>query len=235
MDKNDPKLPAKSTSVEVEAFLRQVNAMPALQSAGARGRLIFAMDATASREPAWDNACRIQGEMFAQTETLGGLDIKLVHYGGFGEFDATGWLADSASLIGRMADVRCCGGQTQIASVLRHSLVETRRQRVNALVFVGDCMEEGEDEIVALAGELGLLGVPAFMFHEGGDPAAARTFQAVARLTRGAYCHFDAASAKQLRDLLAAVAVFAAGGRRALTDFSRSRGGPVPLIARQIG
>src|SRR3546814_9870581 len=39
---------------------------------GRRGRLIFAMDATASREPTWDRACRLQGEMFKETAALGG-------------------------------------------------------------------------------------------------------------------------------------------------------------------
>src|SRR5262249_9246442 len=92
-------------------------------------------------------------------------------------------------------------------------IAETKREKVDALVFVGDCMEEDPDRICHLAGQLGLLGVPAFVFHERADPRAARTFKEIARLTRGAYCHFDADSARQLRDLLAAVAVYATGGR----------------------
>ena len=44
-----------------------------------------------------------------------------------------------------------------------------KKQRVDALVFVGDAMEENVDRLCQLAGELGLNGVPIFLFHEGGD------------------------------------------------------------------
>ena len=77
-------------------------------------------------------------------------------------------------------------------------------------------MEEDIDDLCARAGELALLGVPMFLFQEGREPKAERTFKEIARLTRGAYCHFDAGSAGQLRELLAAVAVYATGGRKAL-------------------
>jgi hypothetical protein len=133
-----------------------------------------------------------------------------------------------------MTGVRCLAGQTQIAKLLRHALAETRRKRINAVVFVGDCMEESVDLLCGLAGELGLLGVPLFIFHEGGEPVAARAFREMARLTRGAYCPFDAASARQLKELLSAVAVYAAGGLRALEDYGRKTGGLVPLLTRQV-
>jgi hypothetical protein len=42
-------------------------------------RLIFALDATASREPTWDSACRIQGEIFEATAAIGGLDLQLAY------------------------------------------------------------------------------------------------------------------------------------------------------------
>ena len=85
----NPKLPARSTRAEVSDFLAKVKSMPAVRPSGAVGRLIFAMDATASREPTWDRACRIQGEMFETTRNLGGLQIQLAWYRGFGEFDAS--------------------------------------------------------------------------------------------------------------------------------------------------
>ncbi|HLB81318.1 MAG TPA: VWA domain-containing protein [Dongiaceae bacterium] len=219
------KLPDKSSGAAVDAFLRKVAATPTPRPAGRRGRLIFALDATASREPTWDRACHIQAEMFAETAALGGLDIQLVYYRGFGEFHAAPWLGDSAELLKRMTGVFCLGGRTQIAEVLRHTIAESKRERVNALVFVGDCMEEDIDALCHLAGELGLLGVPAFLFHEGGDPVAAKAFRQIARLTNGACCPFDAHSPQQLRDLLRAVAVYAAGGRAALEDFGRRTGG----------
>lgn len=227
------KLPQRSSGAEVAEFLRKVAATPARTSAE-RGRLIFAMDATASREPSWDTACQIQGQMFTETTALGGLDIQLCYYRGFGEFEATPWLSNSGDLLARMTGVRCLGGQTQIEKVLRHVITEARMKKVNALVFVGDCMEEDVDELCQLAGELGLLGVPAFIFHEGYEPIAERAFKQIARLTRGAYCHFDASSAQQLRDLLSAVAVYAAGGRRALRDFSQRKGGVILQLTHQI-
>jgi hypothetical protein len=228
------KLPGKSSRSEVDAFLRKVASAPVMQSSGQSGRLIFSMDATASREPTWDHACHIQAQMFEETATLGGLSIQLCYYRGFNEFNASGWLTHSADLHKRMTAVRCLGGHTQISKVLRHTIEESRQNKVNALVFVGDCMEEELDRLCQLAGELGIHNVPVFLFHEGYDPGAEAAFKQIARLTNGAYCRFDAGSAQQLRDLLSAVAVYAAGGRRALENFSRTRGKRVKLLTRQI-
>jgi hypothetical protein len=172
--------------------------------------------------------------MFAATAALGGLDIQLVYYRGFRECKASPWIGNSADLVGRMTAVRCLGGATQIAKILKHAIKESRKRRVNALVFVGDCMEEDVDALSAIAGELGLLGVPAFMFHEGADPIAMRGFKQIAKLTNGAYCRFDAASAGQLKELLSAVAVYAAGGRKALEDYSRRAGAVVRQITSQV-
>ena len=229
------KLPSTAKQAEVSAFLAKVAALPKVAAAGARGRLIFALDATASREPTWDQACRIQNEMFVETAGLGGLEIQLAHYYGFGAFEASTWFTRSDELRSVMAGVQCMGGQTQIGRVLDHAKAETARRKVNALVFVGDCMEEDFDTLCHKAGELGLLGVPAFLFHEGGEPTAERAFRQIARLTNGAYCRFDQGSAQQLRELLAAVAVFAAGGRKALTDFGKARGGAALLLTQQLG
>jgi hypothetical protein len=133
-----------------------------------------------------------------------------------------------------MREVRCAGGMTQIERVLEHTSVESKKEKVNALVFVGDCMEEDIDRLCHLAGELGIIGVPAFVFHEGDDAAADRTFREIARLSGGAYCRFDANSAQQLRDLLSAVAVYAAGGRKALQDFGQRQGGIARRLTQQI-
>ena len=232
---SDPKLPQKSSKAAIDAFVDRVRSAPVVKPAGTRGRLIFAMDATASREPTWDRACQLQGEMFAATAALGGLDIQLCYYRGFGEFDASPWLASSQELLARMTSVSCRGGRTQIEKVLRQAIAETKRQRVQALVFVGDCMEESVDKLCHLAGQLGVLGVPAFVFHEGDEPLARRAFEEIARLTGGACCAFDASSASQLRDLLGAVAVYAAGGQAALEDFGKQRGEVVRRLTRQLG
>ncbi len=231
---DDKKLPSKSSETDVDSFLRKVAAAPAVRPAGERGRLIFAMDATASREPTWDQACHIQGEMFRETAVLGGLEIQLVYYRGFGEFQAGPWATSADVLLRTMTGVMCLAGHTQIGKVLKHAIAETKAKKVDAMVFVGDCLEEDIDQLGQLAGELGLLGVPCFLFHEGRDEIAARAFQQIARLTGGAFCRFDASSPKQLRDLLSAVAVYAAGGRKALADFSARTGGVAARLTHQV-
>ncbi len=230
----DKKIPQKSGKTAIDAFLEKVSSTPVIKSAGESGRLIFAMDATASREPAWDRACHIQGEMFKETAALGGLDIQLCYYRGFGEFKASQWLSSSDELLKRMARVSCQGGHTQIEKVLNQAIKQTKQKKVQALVFVGDCMEEDVDQLCQVAGELGMLGVPAFLFHEGAEPVAQRAFKQIARLTRGAYCSFNTTSAGQLRDLLRAVAVYAAGGQSALQDFSKDRSEVVRKLTRQL-
>ena len=230
----DKDLPQKSGKAAIDAFVEQVRSTPVIKSGQERGRLMFAMDATASREPTWDRACQIQGEMFTETAALGGLDIQLCYYRGFGEFEASPWLSSAHELLKRMTSVNCRGGYTQIEKVLRQAIEQTKQRKVQALVFIGDCMEEDADRLCHLAGELGMLGVPAFVFHEGAEPVAQRAFKEIARLTRGAYCSFDATSAEQLHDLLSAVAVYAAGGQKALQDFSKNRSEVVRKLTRQL-
>ena len=230
----DPKLPQRSSSADVAEFLQKVASAPVSPQTEGRGRLIFAMDATASREPTWDRASHIQAEMFKETEALGGLEVQLIYYRGFGECKASPWVRKSGDLLRFMTSVFCLAGHTQIRKVLKRAIKESKQKRVGALVFVGDAIEEDIDELGHLAGELGLLGLPCFMFHEGHDPVAGKAFRQIARLSGGAYCPFDANSARQLRELLTAVAVYAAGGRRALADFSRRTGGAVPQLTHQI-
>jgi hypothetical protein len=231
-----PPVP-RSTGSQVDAFLKKVAVTPAPRpEAGSKGRLLFALDATASRQPTWGRASRLQMEMFSVAAGLGGLEMQVAFYRGFGEFRATPWLTDGEDLLRRMKKVSCIGGHTQIERVLRHALNETRARKVAALVFVGDCLEEDPDALCHIAGEMGLNGLPAFMFHEGDDRQAQTVFQQIARLSGGACCRFDADSPKELHDLLSAVAVFAAGGRKALADYGRSSGNrAVQLLTHQMG
>lgn len=232
---SDGQMPAKSSTKEVEAFLRQVALAPKTTSAtGGRGRLVFAMDATASRRATWDEAQRIQADMFRTTASLGGLDIQLVFFRGLGECKASGWVSEANAMLRLMRQVECVGGHTQIERVLKHTLAEGREGKINALVYIGDCLEESPDDVAMRAGELGLLGVPIFAFQEGGEPRAKACFQEMARLTRGAYCSFDASSAATLRDLLSAVAVYAAGGYRALENFAAGSGRDVRALIGQM-
>jgi hypothetical protein len=227
-------LQGTASQSEVDAFLRQVSATPVRGGGGRRGRLLFALDATASREPTWDRASGIQAAMFSETADLGGLSVQLCFYRGFLEFETSPWCTESDALLKRMTRVRCAAGLTQIARVLQHAEHETRRERVNALVFIGDCVEENPDQLAGLAGRLGLLGLPVFVFQEGRDLTAEGSFRQVARLSGGAWCPFDASSPKTLRDLLSAVAVFAAGGREALEQFGERRGGAVLRLTHQM-
>ena len=224
----------RSSTRAVDAFLDKLAATPVVRTPGQRGRLIFALDATASRQPTWDTASRIQRDMFAATHGLGGLEVQVAWYRGFGEFYASRWLADAEKLIILMASVSCTAGETQLRKVLKHAVRETQQRKVNAVVFIGDAFEEEADQVSALAGELGLLGVPVFVFHEGDNPLAGEIFQRVARLSRGAVCRFDAASPTVLRELLNAVAIFAAGGLAALEKLGRQQGGEVLRLAHQM-
>ncbi len=234
--KRPGEVPAETSSDnEVTDFLAKMKAMgPAPGAGGERGRLIFAMDATMSRQPAWDRALQIQAEMFAETAKVGGLDVQLVYFRGFGECRSSKWVSDPTALARLMTGMECRGGHTQIGKVLAHIRKEAAERKVNAVVYVGDCMEENIDELCARAGEIGILGVPIFMFQDGREPIAEQAFREIARLTRGAYCRFDHGSARQLRELLAAVAVYAAGGRQALADLSRGRGGEATLLLEQL-
>lgn len=232
---DDDTLPSKAPADAVADFLSKVAAAPApVRADNAKGRLLFAMDATASRQPTWDRAAHLQAEMFAATRELGGLAVQLAFYRGFGEFRASPWLADAGQLTRMMTTVTCLAGETQIAKVLRHALDETAKAKVDAVVFVGDACEEDVDTLGALAGQLGLKGVPVFVFHEGGDPMAGFAFKQIAKLSGGAAVRFDAASADALKRLLGAVAVYAAGGRVALETHARRQGGDVLALTHAL-
>jgi len=220
-----------STRSEIDSFLAQVKGLAPATEAGRRGRLIFALDATMSRQPLWDTACRLQADMFREAAAIGGLDVQLVYYRGLAECRSSSWVSQADRLADLMSRIDCRGGHTQIGKVIAHARRETEKTKVQALVFVGDAMEEKIDDLCQAAGELGLLGVPAFMFQEGYDPIAEKAFREIARLTRGAYCRFDPGAAHQLGELLRAAAAYAAGGMRALADLSARRdAGAIKLI-----
>lgn len=205
----------KSSGSEIDAFLKKAKLLAPVQGA-ARGRLIFALDATMSRQPTWDMACALQGEMFSAAASGGNLSVQLVYFRGQREARASRWVDNAESLRILMEKIECLGGLTQIANVLSHTKRESEKQPLAALVYVGDSMEESIDELCGLAGELGLRGVKAFVFHDGRDGHAETAFREIARLTGGAYLPFDRNSAADLKALLAAVATYAAGGRKAL-------------------
>jgi hypothetical protein len=216
MDKSkDAPLAKRGASENVAAFDEAARKTPA-PGQSARGRLIFALDATMSRQPTWDLAQALQAKMFQAAAGLGGLEVQLVYYRGLYECRASRFVSGGQGLAELMSRIEVRGGETQIRRVLAHARNEAKRAKVGALVFVGDAMEENPDELAGVAGELALQGVKAFMFQEGQDPAARRTFAEIARLTGGAYSAFDAGAAARLEALLRAAAAYAAGGHAAL-------------------
>jgi hypothetical protein len=212
---------------DVAAFL---DAVRAEQAVSARGRLIFGLDATASRKPTWDMAAGLQAEMFRGAASVGNLDLQLIYYRGDRECRASKWISDPVQLARIMSTIDCRAGETQIEKVLRHVEKETSLVRVGALVFIGDAVEENPDILVVKARDLGRLKVPAFLFQEGDDPTVQTTFRDIAHASGGAYGRFDSGAAKQLSELLKAAALFAVGGVKALED--RKDAGSVLLLGQ---
>jgi len=221
-----------SSRSEIDTFVATVKSLGPTVSAGGRGRLVFALDATMSRQPTWDSACQLQADMFVEAASTGGLDVQLVYYRGLSECRASAWVSDPKRLAALMERIDCRGGHTQIRKVLQHAVAEGTG-KVQALVFVGDAMEEPIDDLCAAAGEMGLRSIPAFMFQEGDDAIAERAFREVARLSRGAYCRFSVGAAHQLRELLRAVAAYAAGGRKAL-ELAARKNDSATLLLKQM-
>lgn len=216
--KSTPAAPANtvSSSGDVAAFIEQVNALGPSAIPGQQGRLLFALDATMSRQPTWDLACTLQAEMFKAIPADRRLVVQLLYYRGFGECRASKWAPDAHALARLMTGIQCRGGNTQIRKVFSHARAEHARRRINAVVFVGDALEEPVDKLAQQAGELGLLGCPVFVFQEGRDSTVEAAFREFARVSKGAYARFDANAPKELAALLRAVAAYAAGGRASL-------------------
>lgn len=229
----DKSKPVSRNSTEVSQFLEKVAKTPVRADTISDGRLLFAMDATASRETTWDRACHLQGQMFQATEGVGSLSVQLCYYRGFNEFHSSTWCSSAKLLLNEMSRVRCLGGHTQINRVLEHAMKEHKRQRLKAIVFVGDALEEAADHLCHQAGQLGVLNVPLFMFQEGSNSRVKSAYQQMAQLSGGAYSPFNLQSATELKDLLAAVAVFAAGGKSALKRLT-ALSPPAALLTQQL-
>jgi hypothetical protein len=230
-------LPSDRSSLaksEIATFIDGLKATQPATGQGSAARLIFAIDATGSRQPTWDRACTIQGEMFEATMGLGGLSVQLVYFRGFNECRASKWLSTAGDLHRVMRGVSCVGGETQIERVLDHAIHETGKAKVGAVIFIGDAAEEKVDRLCGRAGMLGERSVPIFCFHEGDDAVAAAAFRQMSALSGGAYLAFDLAGIARLKELLAAVAVFAIGGHAALTAHGAKKGGEVLRLAQQL-
>ena len=215
---------------QLDTFLAEIKGLTSGGTAGTRGRIIFGLDATMSRQDTWDTACKLQADMFREVAAAGGLEVQLIYFRGDSQCAASRWTSDAAHLGKIMTGIMCRAGETQLRKVLVHAQKETQVLKVSALIYVGDMLEEGPDELIPEARELGRLGVPVFVFQEGDDRHAKSIFQEIANVTKGAYCQFDAGAARQLGELLRAVAVYAVGGLAALA--ARRDEGAVKLLAQ---
>jgi hypothetical protein len=162
-------------------------------------------------------ALKLQAEMFNEAASIGKLSVQLVYFRDIDECRASRWTSDPRQLAGVTEKIKCRCGHTQIGKVLAHDKRETGILKVAALVFVGDAMEENPDDLGMAASELGRLGVRVFMFQEGNEKRVEQVFRDIASLSHGAYGRFDEGAARQLAELLRAVAAFAVGGLAALT------------------
>ncbi|BDV34440.1 VWA domain-containing protein [Methylocystis iwaonis] len=231
-EQNKAPAPRPARNGDIDAFLEKARGVTERR---ARGRLIFALDATMSRQPTWDLAQSIQGEMFRTTAAQGGLDVQLVYFRGFRECRASRFVSQGEGLGALMSQISCQAGHTQIGRVLSHALDETRSERVGALVYIGDAMEEKIDHLGGAAGEMGLLGLKAFMFQEGQDAKTRTAFQEIARLSGGAYAAFDLSAPRRLAELLGAAAAYAVGGLPELEKRAGEGEGAARLLLSQMG
>lgn len=225
------QVPASSSSGQISSFVEQVGKLARSGRSEDTGRLLFALDATMSRQPTWDLACGLQAQMFTSLPKDAALEVQLLYFRGFGECRASKWVRDTEALSRLMSGIDCRGGHTQIGKVFSHARTEHAHKKINAMVYVGDAIEEDVDTLAEKAGQLGLLGCPLFIFQEGNNPGVEAAFREFARLTKGAYARFDERAPNQLAELLRAVAAYAAGGRDLL---KLQRSGTATALLQQL-
>jgi len=161
-----------------KSVLHRPSGSPALP----RGRLVFSIDATASRQRAWHIARDLQAHMFIEAGSVGMLNLQLVYFQGT-VCRASRWASRGEELARWMSTIECEGGLTQIERILRHVLREHQNAPVQAVTFSGDAMEEDLGVLGALADELGTAGVPLHMYQEGNDAVVRNAFRLLALKT----------------------------------------------------
>lgn len=183
-----------------------------------RPRLLFAMDATASREASWNVAKEITIAMFEAVP--GALDVALAYHGGGRLHELTPFSPNAKVFLDKVHTVYCTAGMTALNQVLAQA---TEITRLKALIYVGDCFEENQQEAVELAQILKLKGVRCFMFHDASSKSqgydvetAGKVFASIAKITGGALLPFDESSPQMVKALLEAISIYAAQGIKAL-------------------
>ncbi len=210
----------KSNQTEIEQFLVQAEQTQELTKQGKQiPHILFALDATASRQATWDIASHHQAEMFdvLKNEKLA---VQLAYYRGHNQFSTSSWLQNGDALKEEMLRVHCLAGLTQIHHVLHHAVSQCAKVSLKAVIFIGDALEEPIQPLYDLSGQLQLYRVPIFMFQEGHDPLVKQAYKQMAKLSGGAFAQFDAQSAERLKLLLAAVSLYARGGKNAFKQLT---------------
>ena len=227
MSEDKKNLPAKRVG---SGFLDKVRSSKAISAAPKqemvaraiahfkRPRLLFAMDATASREACWNIAKEITGAMFEAVP--GELDVALAYHSGGRLQEMTPFSSEARAFLDKVQAVRCSAGRTALNEILDKA---AQAPGIKAIIYIGDCFEEDSREAIELAQQLKLKGVRCFIFHDtssqaqGYDIKAARTaFEQIAQITGGAILPFDESSPNLVKELLAAIALYAAQGIKAL-------------------
>ncbi len=193
-----------------------------------RPRLVFAVDATASREPAWAAARQVTDALVKALP--GELDVALAVHGGTRVHTFTAFTNDATMLRDRAAGVTCEAGLTRMLPILSASL---KQPAVRVVVYIGDVFEESLLQGRQLADAMGRQGTKLIVLHDTSDHAAARSaelFWDLAKRTGGCVLPFEASASGKLRDLLSAVAVYAVGGEKLLRARQQSLPGAVMLL-----
>lgn len=201
---------------------------PAERDTPKRPRLIFAVDATASREPAWAAARQVTDALVKALP--GELDVALAVHGGSRVHTFTAFTSNAAALRDQAAGVSCAAGFTRLLPILAASL---KQPAVRVVVYIGDVFEENLLRGRRLADSMGAQGTKLIVLHDTSDPGARReaeTFWDLAKRTGGCVLPFDASAPGRLRDLLSAVAVYAVGGEKLLRERRRELPGAVALL-----
>lgn len=201
---------------------------PADTGHASRPRLVFAVDATASREPAWAAARQVTDALVKALP--GELDVALAVHGGGRVHTFTGFTNNAATLRDQAAGVTCQAGHTRLLPILSAS---GKQRNVRVIVYIGDVFEESLAAGRLIADTLGGQRTKLIVLHDALDPLARRdaeVFWDLAKRTGGCVLPFDASAPGRLRDLLSAVAVYAVGGETLLRARRHEQPGAVALL-----
>jgi len=194
--------------------------------AGKRGKLLFAIDATASREPAWEAAKQLTDSFFDAVPGM--IDIGLAAYGGNRVHTFTPYVADARRLRRLASGISCRAGYTQLLPILRR-VVETGD--VGVVLYITDAFEEDATTAARLAEMLKAKGTRVIVLFDGWSDSEARAvFEDLAARTGGAVLPFEASAIERLKGLIAAAAVLAVGGEVLLAAKSNSLPGATLLL-----